>query len=88
MEHSRLLLRQLASKLDGLIWRMRDMSGTVRLCYLNARWQSYVTLSAAELYSYIASLWSVDPMDEVSWTRVYQWLVSDGSTLPFALCRS
>lgn len=84
LEHSRKSLAQLADKLTGLIWRMRDMSGTVRLVYYCAGWQSYVTLSREELFAYISALWLVDYVDETIQMRIYQWLVSDSSTLPFA----
>jgi hypothetical protein len=83
MEHSRRLLAQLATKLTGLIWRVRDLSGTVRLAYFNARWQSFVTLTAAELFAYIGSLWSVDYVDGTLQGRIYGYLVSDDSRLPF-----
>jgi len=60
MEHSRRLLAQLADKLSGLVWRVHDLSGSVRLAYFNAHWQSYITLSREELFAYIGQLWLVD----------------------------
>jgi hypothetical protein len=62
----------------------RDLSGTVRLVYFNAGWQSFVTLSCPELFAYISNLGAVDPIDETIQMRIYQWLVNDSSTLPFA----
>jgi hypothetical protein len=84
MEHSRTLLAQLAIKLTGLVWRVRDLSGTLRLAYFNAFWQTFVTLDRESLFAYIGNLRLVDYVDETIQMRIYQWLVSDSSTLPFA----
>jgi hypothetical protein len=50
LEHCRTLLRQLAIKLDGLVWRVRDLSGAMRLAIFSAHLQSFVTLGCEETF--------------------------------------
>jgi hypothetical protein len=63
MAHTKQRLRELAKSLDGLVWRIRDDSGGVRLAIFNAYWQSFVTLGCEELFAYIGRLWLIDPVE-------------------------